>query len=96
MQVNESHVHVPRNLNAPPMFFIWEADIAMLWLTCIILGATMGMAPLGIMMAEISRRIYSKLKNEGGRGLMMRLLYWYTPLNLSQMGLNSEYREFYG
>ena len=87
--------HIPRTLNAPPMFFIWESDTAMIYIIFIILGAVMNMFLLGLFMAEISRRMYLKVKAEGGRGLIVRLLYWYTPINLSA-GINSEYREFYG
>ena len=87
--------HVPRHLNAPPLLFIFEADSVMIWGTWMLLGLIMSMPLLGFMMAELSRRIYMKLKEEGGRGLIMRLLYWYTPVNLSE-GINSEYREFIG
>lgn len=93
--MNRHDYHVPRTLNAPPMLFIFEADSAMVWGVWILLGAIMGMPLMGLMMAEVFRRLYGKLKNEGGRGLIMRLLYWYTPLNLGN-GINSEIREFTG
>lgn len=88
--------HIPRNLNAAPMFLIFEGDIAFGYIICILLFSVMNMFLMGFLAAEIFRRVYSRIKSDGGRGLIIRLLYWFTPINLSDGTLGSEYREFYG
>ena len=52
---------------------------------------------LGIVAAAIFGRFYAHLKEEGGRGLLPRILYWYTPSSywLSQY-LPSYAREYLG
>ena len=94
MDYNETHI--PRNLNAPPMFFIFESDIAVGYIAIILVFSVMNMFIVGFFFAEMFRRGYSRIKNEGGRGLIMRMLFWFTPVQLSDNEVGSEYREFYG
>ncbi len=70
---------IGRNLDAPQLFFMWEADrayFAMLW---VLGGMLMGSTILGVMAAMIFGRLYAQIKEEGGKGLLPRILYWYTP-----------------
>ena len=96
MSGSYSDTHIPRNLNAAPMFLIFEGDIAFGYIVIVLLFSVMNMFVVGVMAGEIFRRVYSKIKAEGGRGLIVRLLYWFTPLQLSDGTIGSEYREFYG
>lgn len=70
---------IGRNLDAPQLFFMWEADrayFAMLW---VLGGMLLGSTILGIIAAMIFGRLYAQIKEEGGKGLLPRILYWHTP-----------------
>lgn len=95
--MGEEDFWIPRNLDAPPLLFIWEADIAMFYFIWILLGLAFDMFVLGLIFAVIFGRGYARLKEEGGKGLIVKLLYWYTPSDLwVSKSLPSHYREFIG
>ena len=52
---------------------------------------------MGVVLAIVIGRGYAHLKEEGGRGLLMKILFWYTP---SEMWLSkripSHIREYIG
>lgn len=73
---------IPRNLDAPNLFFLWEADSAMIVILFLILGGTLNMFVLGVVLALFVGRGYQYLKEEGGKGLLIKVLYWYTPSDL--------------
>lgn len=81
MSVNEEDFWIPRTLDAPALFFLWELDSAILFIGWSLLGAIMGgMGFLfGIVLGWGSARAYSQLKEEGGRGLIIKILFWFTP-----------------
>lgn len=76
------HYLIPRHLDAPPMFLIFEADTAAIFLGCLFFGlmfqAVLVFAPIGLVLA----RAYARLKAEGGRGIFVQTMYWYTPSKL--------------
>jgi len=88
---------IPRTLDAPKMFFLWELDTAFIFIFWIILGALMQTIIIGLILGFFVTRAYSQLKAEGGRGLILRFLYWYTP---SDLWLTKQYpshiKEYYG
>ena len=88
---------IPRHLDAPSLFFIWDADNAVIVIAFIFIGALLNMLSVGVVLAIIFGRGYARLKEEGGRGLLMKILYWYTP---SDWWLTKRYpshrREFIG
>jgi PPP family 3-phenylpropionic acid transporter len=49
--MKEDDFWIPRNLDASPLFFIWEADIAMVVIACMILGGILNMFLLGMVLA---------------------------------------------
>ena len=69
---------IPRNLDAKPLFFLWEADSAMLVIFFLIIGGILNMFFLGVVLAIIFGHAYASLKEEGGRGLIMKILFWHT------------------
>lgn len=94
---DNSDYWIPRQLDAPPLFFMWEADVAMIYVFWIFMGAILNMFLLGLVMAIIFGRGYARLKEEGGRGLIMKLLYWYTPSDLWLSKKHPSYiREYIG
>ena len=88
---------IPRNLDAPPLFFLWEADSAMLVIFFLIIGGLLNMFFLGVVLAIVFGRGYAHLKEEGGRGLIMKILFWYT---VSELWLSKRFpshiREYIG
>jgi conjugal transfer pilus assembly protein TraL len=95
--MGEEDFWIPRKLDASPLFFIWEADIAMVYVVWILLGGVLNMILLGIFFALVFGRGYARLKEEGGKGLIIKLLYWYTPSEMwIAKSLPSHLREFVG
>ena len=70
---------MPRTLDDPPLFFVWEGDSAGVFILAFGFGFVMDMFIPGVLAGFILTRAYVKLKEEGGLGLMQRFLYWYTP-----------------
>lgn len=87
---------IPRNLDAPPLMFMWEADSASIYILFVFLGALMQMFLFGVFCAVIAGRAYARLKEEGGKGLLMKMVYWYTPSTWLTVRHPSHIREFYG
>lgn len=77
--MDDNDYWIPRNLDAPPLMFMWEADSAVLVIFCVILGGVLNMFLMGVVLAIVVGRGYAHLKDEGGRGLIMKILFWYTP-----------------
>ena len=87
---------IPRQLDAPHLFFLWEADSAVLCIITMLLCLLYGSFVFGLVVTLLLLRGYRKLKEEGGRGLMVRLLYWYTPSQWISKDAPSCIREYYG
>ena len=92
---SDQNFWIPRNLDAPKLIFIWDADNAALAIIIMILTALLNMFVFGFILAIWCCKGYTSLKNEGGRGLMVKLIYWYTPL-LAKEKLPAYRREFIG
>lgn len=80
--MDESQYWIPRHLDAPPLLFLWEADSAMLVITLLIMGGLLNMFIVGVVLAYFVGRGYQQLKEEGGRGLITKVLYWHTPSDI--------------
>lgn len=88
---------IPRNLDAAALFFLWESDSAMIVIVCLILGGVLNMFLLGVLLAFVIGKGYAYLKEEGGRGLFIKILYWFTPSEfVTGSRLPSHKREFIG
>lgn len=95
--MNHDEYWVPRNLDAPPLLLMWEADTAILFFGVFLFGSVFGSVLFATLVAVLCARAYRRLKEEGGRGLIVRLLYWYTPYGTwLRRHLPSHIREYYG
>jgi conjugal transfer pilus assembly protein TraL len=95
--MDEEEYWIPRHLDAPPLLFLWEADSAILVVFWLIVGGVLNMFLLGLVLAIVFGRGYATLKEEGGRGLLMKILYWYTPSELwLSKRIPSHIREYIG
>lgn len=72
---------IPRTLDDPPLFFLWPFDEAAVVVTWTIFGSLLGSHCLvaGMLAGIACARLFARVKVEGGRGLLVRALYWYTP-----------------
>lgn len=90
---------IPRTLDDPPLFFMWqidEASVVILWgLLCGVLSGMMFVP--GVVFGIVCAKQLAKVKAEGGRGLLIRALYWYTPSDWWLPSLTpSHVREYVG
>ena len=72
---------IPRTLDDPPLFFLWNFDEAVVVIACAIIGSLVGKAMIlpGLGAGMLGARFLARVKAEGGRGLLVRAAYWYTP-----------------
>ena len=95
--IDESDFRIPRNLEAPKMLLIWSLDSSMLFIVTLILFGMLNLFVVGFFAAYSLTRSYSYLKEEGGKGLIVKVLYWYTPSGLwFSKKHTSSIREFLG
>ena len=92
--MQERHVHIPRTLNAPPMIFMFHADNIIIIVVTLVLTGLMNIWYIGLVMAYFLSRFWRELKEFGGRGLMVRFLYWHTGLFRGWINIPSHVREY--
>jgi len=80
--MDAEHYWIPRTLDAPNLFFLWEADSALLFMAVVFMFSLMSMFLIGLVMGVIAIKLLARIKEEGGKGLFLRVLYWYTPSDL--------------
>lgn len=95
---DEEDYWIPRTFDAPRLFFVWEADTAMIFIIWVVLCACMGGLGIvfGISIGWLCARGYSTLKEEGGRGLIMKIYFWFMPSGLVSKKNPSHIREHIG
>lgn len=76
------NLRVPRSLDAPPRFFFWDFDVAIVFLLClgfgIVTGFTMTFSVIGIFAAAG----FSRLRSGQHPGYLIHLMYWYLPISV--------------
>ena len=70
---------IPRTLDDPKLMFIWEMDSALIAIVTVFFGLMTEMVVLGLVAAYFLTKGYNKLKEEGGKGLIVRICYWFLP-----------------
>lgn len=97
MQIN-SEDYIPRHINSGMLFFLWEADTAMVGLFSCLIFTMLGSMIVGFAIAYVLVKGWVKLKEEGGAGLITRLVYWFLYSKFVIRGEvgNSEIREYIG
>lgn len=73
---------IPRYLDAPPMALFIEADTAAVAFAFVFLGFFFKQLLICTVAGIVFGRLYARSKGSGGRGRIMRFLYWYTPSRL--------------
>jgi len=93
-----SNYRIPKHLDDPPMFLMFEADTAGIFLI-FLLGGFMLHSPIPVLLGFVLARMYARLKQDGGRGVLAQSLYWYTPSTSNPNGkikIQSCNREYIG
>jgi len=73
---------IPRHLDDPPMVFMWDADEAGTFMFLMLFGALFQQFIAGVILGLLTSRALARIKQAGGRGLILRFLYWYTRSDL--------------
>lgn len=72
---------IPRTLDDPPMMLFFQADTFMVFISIFLILISFTIVGAGII-AFLATRLYVQLKENGDRGLIMQLVYWYSPSHL--------------
>lgn len=70
---------IPRYLDAPPMALFIEADTAAVAFGFVFIGFFFKQLFIFTIIGVVLARLYARSKAGGGRGTIMRFLYWYLP-----------------
>lgn len=73
---------VPKHLDTPPKVFIWDFDVALIFMTVMGFGIVMGAFILPLIIAVILCSAYQKMKSGRQQGYSIHLLYWFMPMNI--------------
>ncbi|RME81011.1 MAG: type IV conjugative transfer system protein TraL [Caldilineae bacterium] len=76
----EERYLVPRRLDDPPQFFLWDFDEAALVIACTVLFSISGGLGflVGIALGLLAARGLSTLKLQGGLSTILAFLWWYS------------------
>lgn len=80
MNQNDVKNYIPKTLDNLPRFALWDIYQSMLFLMCFGFGAVMHFLFYGFVLGVLLAWIYGRLSSGQGRGFLVHLLYWYTPL----------------
>ena len=89
-------VPVPRELDANAKIFIWDFDVATLFLTGIAIGVIVGSLLLGGVLGVVLAKGWSRVRQGRAKGFGIHTLYWYLPGKPFRRSPPSYRREFMG
>lgn len=74
---------IPRTLDAPPRFFFWDFDIALVFLVLLGFGILSGQVLIGGLVGMIGAAIFQRAKSGEHPGYLLHLLYWHLPVGIA-------------
>lgn len=86
---------IPRYLDAPPMALFIEADTAAVAFGFIFIGFFFKQLLLCTIAGVVLARLYTRSKAGGGRGTIVRFLYWYAPSRLLVKSRSESHERFF-
>jgi len=86
---------IPRYLDAPPMALFVEADTAAVAFGFVFIGFFFKQLLICTVVGIVLARLYARSKAGGGRGTIMRFLYWYTPSRLFVKSRVQSYERYF-
>ena len=89
-------VPVPRELDANAKIFIWDFDVAILFITGIAIGVMVGSLTVGAVSGVVLAKAWSKIRRGKAAGFGIHTLYWYLPGKPFRRSPESFRRNFMG
>jgi conjugal transfer pilus assembly protein TraL len=87
---------IPRRVDDPLRFFLWDADVAILCICGLTLGIVMEIPLIGSGAGFAAAWAYGRFKGGSTRGFAMHALYWHAGLPLGSRTPPSRKRHFIG
>ena len=89
-------VPIPRELDANAKIFIWDFDVAMLFIFGIGVGVMVGSLSFGAVFGVLLSKVWSKIRQGKATGFGIHTLYWYLPGKPFRRSPESFRRHFMG
>lgn len=89
-------VPVPRELDANAKIFIWDFDVAALFIFGIAMGVMVGSLAMGVMLGVVLSKVWSKIRQGRAKGFGIHTLYWHLPGKPFSRSPESFRRDFIG
>ncbi|MDM8112835.1 type IV conjugative transfer system protein TraL [Parasutterella secunda] len=89
-------VPVPRELNANAKIFIWDFDVAALFVFGFAIGIMVGSLIVGAILGVLFSKAWSKIRQGRAKGFGIHTLYWYLPGKPFRRSPESFRRNFMG
>jgi type IV conjugative transfer system protein TraL len=96
MDESQRRLLIPRRVDDPLRFFLWDADVALLFITVFGIGMIIDVPALSLGLAFLLAWGYSKLKGGSRRGFGLHMLYWYVGFSIGKRLPRSYKRRFIG
>ena len=87
---------IPRRVDDPMRFFLWDADVAILCVCGLALGIVMEIPFIGSVSGFAAAWAYGRFKGGATRGFAMHALYWHVGMPLGSRTPPSRKRHFIG
>ena len=89
-------VPVPRELDANAKIFIWDFDVAALFVFGFAIGIMGGSLIVGAILGVLFSKAWSKIRQGRAKGFGIHTLYWYLPGKPFRRSPESFRRNFMG
>ena len=89
-------VPVPRELDANAKIFIWDFDVAALFVFGFAIGIMVGSLIVGAILGVLFSKAWSKIRQGRAKGFGIHTLYWYFPGKPFRRSPESFRRNFMG
>lgn len=89
-------VPVPRELDANAKIFIWDFDVAALFVFGFAIGIMVGSLIVGAILGVLFFKAWSKIRQGRAKGFGIHTLYWYLPGKPFRRSPESFRRNFMG
>lgn len=89
-------VPVPRELDANAKIFIWDFDVAALFVFGFAIGIMVGSLIVGAILGVLFSKAWSKIRLGRAKGFGIHTLYWYLPGKPFRRSPESFRRNFMG
>jgi type IV conjugative transfer system protein TraL len=96
MDESQRRLLIPRRVDDPLRFFLWDADVALVFIAFVGVGMILDAPLISFGIGGVVAWGYSKLKGGARRGFGIHALYWYVGLSLGKRTPGSSRRHFVG